>query len=67
MVRTVRSNVLTRIPIVTIPCLLASVERTRIGVTLSAKVKDRIGGVRIVSDSNHDTVLVRADYSSDIV
>ena len=42
----------------TIPSLLAGIERTRIGVTLRAKIEDRIGGIRVITNSNNNAILV---------
>ena len=69
VVRTVLGHELTRVGVVPIPRLLASVERTRVGVALLGEVEDgvdRAGGAT-VADSDHDRVLVRTHDVGDAV
>ncbi len=62
MVRPVRGYELTRVAIVLIPSLLASVQRSRVGVGLRFQVVNRIDcRCRItITHSDHNSVLIRA-------
>ena len=60
MVRTVTCHELTRIAIVLIPSLFASVQRSRVGIGLRLQVENRIDcrGSRTITHSDHNSVLV---------
>jgi hypothetical protein len=61
VVHTVTGHELPRVHVVTVPRLLASVERTRVGVALRLEVEDGVdcAGRATVTDSDHNRVLVR--------
>ena len=67
MVRTVLGHKLTGVGIVPVPRLLASVERTCVGVALSSEVEDRINSRGAVSDSDHDCILIRTHNVCDAI
>ena len=60
MIHTVTGHELTRVHVVAIPRLLASVERTRVGVALALQIKDGVdcAARATVTDSDHYSVLV---------
>jgi len=61
VVHTVTGHELPRVHVVAVPRLLASVERTRVGVALALQVKDGVdrAGRATVTHPNHNSVLVR--------
>jgi len=69
VVRTVRGYELAGVKVVLVPSLLASVERTRVGVALALEIIDGIDSVCgvTITDSDHDSVLIRTHYSGDVV
>jgi hypothetical protein len=60
VIHTVTGHELPRVHVMAVPRLLASVERTRVGVALALGVKDGVDCARraTVTDSDHNSVLV---------
>lgn len=60
MVRSVWRDELAGISVVLIPRLLASIERTRVGIALGFEIENSVdnGSCTAISDPKHNTVLV---------
>ena len=58
MVRAVACHELTRVAIVSVPRLFASVERSRIWVALRLEIKNGVDGAIGATDSKHYCVLI---------
>jgi len=58
MVRTVARNKLSRVAIVSVPRLFASVERSRIRVALRLEIKNGVDSTGCATDPKHNRVLI---------
>ena len=69
MVYTVPRYELARVLVVAVPSLFTGIQRTRIRISLGAKIEDGIdcAGCTTVTDSDHNSILVRAYYAGDTV
>lgn len=66
VVDTVACHKLAGVSVMLIPCLLASVERSRIGIALRLEIEDGVDSISAtVTNSDHDSVLIRTHDISD--
>ena len=69
VIRAAFGHELTAVSVVSIPRLLASVQRTRVSVSLFLQVEDGVDRIRgvAITDSNHDRILIGTHDVGDAV
>jgi hypothetical protein len=69
VVQTVLRHELTRVLVLPIPSGLSTRERTRVAIATGLEIEDGVDGVSraTITDSEHDSVLVRAHDLGDVI